>query len=639
MTPEERQQRRQANQERRQNRQANQERRQNRQAQTPEQRQQRRDERRKAMQEMSPAERQKAREELGQRREANQQRRRANQNRQQNRQALTPEERQQRRDERRKAMQEMSPDERQKAREELRQRRQANQERRQANQERGQNRQALTPEERQQRRDDRRKAMQEMSPQERQKAREELRQRRQANQGRRQAEGGRANRQNLTQEERLRQREERRQRRLSMTDEERRARREELLRQRRGGGNSEGERGDGERRRANREAAGREERREARALARKREIREERVQEERDRELARAERRAEAMRGRRNELRRELRRTEHQRDDAERVARRRGRVLDWERAETARLRANNRNLRRADAAFFARTQPIALGPRRVYRNNGVSLVVNPYPRRLRWRAADVRAYELNNGWRERVVVRPGGVRVVTVSNRYGVPVRRYREVDNGPRVVLFNNQPSWWGPETDVVVNVRPPRVRIPRQRYVVEQSAAPVADVYDALVAEPVDEIDRSFTLNQVLANETVREYMPRVDVDTITFAFGSAYVDDGEIATLETIGAAMEEAIIENPAEVFLIEGHTDAVGSDLDNLELSDARAEAVAEILTEFFEIPPENMVTQGFGEADLKVAVEGPNRQNRRVSIRRITPLLSTDEEIAGYEGE
>ena len=33
-------------------------------------------------------------------------------------------------------------------------------------------------------------------------------------------------------------------------------------------------------------------------------------------------------------------------------------------------------------------------------------------------------------------------------------------------------------------------------------------------------------------------------------------------------------------NPDEVFLVEGHTDAVGTEEDNLSLSDRRAEAVA-----------------------------------------------------------
>ncbi len=75
-------------------------------------------------------------------------------------------------------------------------------------------------------------------------------------------------------------------------------------------------------------------------------------------------------------------------------------------------------------------------------------------------------------------------------------------------------------------------------------------------------------------------------------------------------------------------MIEGHTDAVGSDVDNLSLSDRRAEAVANILTENFQIPPENLVTQGYGKQYLKVATDGPSRENRRVTIRRITPLLT-----------
>ena len=81
-------------------------------------------------------------------------------------------------------------------------------------------------------------------------------------------------------------------------------------------------------------------------------------------------------------------------------------------------------------------------------------------------------------------------------------------------------------------------------------------------------------------------------------------------------------------NPNEVFLIEGHTDAVGTEEDNISLSDRRAEAVAVALTEQFQVPPENLTTQGYGEQQLKVPVQGPNEQNRRVTVRRITPLLA-----------
>jgi outer membrane protein OmpA-like peptidoglycan-associated protein len=71
---------------------------------------------------------------------------------------------------------------------------------------------------------------------------------------------------------------------------------------------------------------------------------------------------------------------------------------------------------------------------------------------------------------------------------------------------------------------------------------------------------------------------------------------------------------ALDANPAEVFLIEGHTDATGKAAMNLALSDRRAESVALALTEYFDIPPENMVVQGYGESELLIDSQGANRQ-------------------------
>ena len=77
-----------------------------------------------------------------------------------------------------------------------------------------------------------------------------------------------------------------------------------------------------------------------------------------------------------------------------------------------------------------------------------------------------------------------------------------------------------------------------------------------------------------------------------------------------------------------LFRSEGHTDAVGNDVDNLSLSDRRAESVSVVLTEQFQIPPENMVTQGYGEQFLKIPTDGPSRENRRVAVRNISRLLA-----------
>ena len=107
-----------------------------------------------------------------------------------------------------------------------------------------------------------------------------------------------------------------------------------------------------------------------------------------------------------------------------------------------------------------------------------------------------------------------------------------------------------------------------------------------------------------------------------------------------LELVAAVMRDITNQNPGEVFLIEGHTDAVGSDEDNLSLSDRRAQSIAQVLSEQFQVPAENLVTQGYGKQFLLVPTDGPERANRRVVIRRITPLLSAEpERVSGGYGD
>ena len=45
------------------------------------------------------------------------------------------------------------------------------------------------------------------------------------------------------------------------------------------------------------------------------------------------------------------------------------------------------------------------------------------------------------------------------------------------------------------------------------------------------------------------------------------------------------------------------------------------------LVEHFDIPPENLVLQGYGEEFLQVPTEAAEAENRRALFRRITALL------------
>ena len=68
------------------------------------------------------------------------------------------------------------------------------------------------------------------------------------------------------------------------------------------------------------------------------------------------------------------------------------------------------------------------------------------------------------------------------------------------------------------------------------------------------------------------------------------------------------------------FVLEGHTDAVGSDRYNLELSERRAEAVQSYLRELYRIAPERLTTVGKGERELLLPDQPKAAPNRRVRV-------------------
>ena len=124
-------------------------------------------------------------------------------------------------------------------------------------------------------------------------------------------------------------------------------------------------------------------------------------------------------------------------------------------------------------------------------------------------------------------------------------------------------------------------------------------------MMAPPVDRIDRRYSLDEIRYSPNVRMLMPSIDVNTINFELGSWEIPPDQAAKLQVIADGLNRAIQRNPREVFLIEGHTDAVGNDVDNLSLSDRRAESAAELLTQQFGVPAENLTSQGYGSQYLK----------------------------------
>jgi outer membrane protein OmpA-like peptidoglycan-associated protein len=226
---------------------------------------------------------------------------------------------------------------------------------------------------------------------------------------------------------------------------------------------------------------------------------------------------------------------------------------------------------------------------------------------------------------ETIIERGDGVRIVTITDPEGRLLRRYRREPSGREIVIIDN--NYGGPRgANMFVQLAAPVIRIPRQRYILDAGRARPNEIYEVFEEPPVEVIDQPYTLDQVRFNAPLRDRMPRVDLD-VNFDTGSWQLTPDQVDRLAVIADGINRAIRRNPREVFMIEGHTDAVGNDVDNLSLSDRRAESVAVALTEQFQVPAENLVTQGYGEQYLKVPTQGPEIANRRVAVRRITPLI------------
>lgn len=296
-----------------------------------------------------------------------------------------------------------------------------------------------------------------------------------------------------------------------------------------------------------------------------------------------------------------------------------------------------------------RTQRVEAGGRRtiiqeadnrvIIRQNNTTIIRHDETQRFAKNATAVRSTRRGDGTTQTVVVRPGGVQLFNIVDTNGRLVRRYRRDERGREINFIDNRRFYRNAAFigagliagAVILNLSAPEVRIPRDRYIVDYDRASDDDLYEALSSPPVDRLERAYSLEEIRYNVQLRDRMRRLDLDAVTFPSGSWEVGNEQFPKLERLAKIMLRIINRNPSEVFLIEGHTDAVGAAEDNLTLSDRRAQAVAEILSGVFDIPPENIVTQGYGEQFLKVPTDGAERLNRRVAVRRVTPLLGESE--------
>jgi outer membrane protein OmpA-like peptidoglycan-associated protein len=152
--------------------------------------------------------------------------------------------------------------------------------------------------------------------------------------------------------------------------------------------------------------------------------------------------------------------------------------------------------------------------------------------------------------------------------------------------------------------------------------TAAPQAD--PAVKAKEVSFLDsvrnrktRSLSLGEREQIAEIASTKPKVDLE-IQFDYNSADISKTSLTTVQELGKALSNPGLKG--STFVVAGHTDAVGSEPYNLDLSERRADTIKHVLVEKFGIASNDLVTVGYGKTKLKDAGNPTAPINRRVQV-------------------
>jgi outer membrane protein OmpA-like peptidoglycan-associated protein len=108
-----------------------------------------------------------------------------------------------------------------------------------------------------------------------------------------------------------------------------------------------------------------------------------------------------------------------------------------------------------------------------------------------------------------------------------------------------------------------------------------------------------------------------PKIDLE-IQFDYNSADISKGSVTAVQELGKALSDASLKG--STFVVAGHTDAVGGEAYNQDLSERRADTIKKYLTEKYGITGSNLVTVGYGKTRPKDVNAPMDPANRRVQV-------------------
>ena len=126
-----------------------------------------------------------------------------------------------------------------------------------------------------------------------------------------------------------------------------------------------------------------------------------------------------------------------------------------------------------------------------------------------------------------------------------------------------------------------------------------------------------RSLSMDERNQLESMTLTKPQVDME-IKFDFNSASISQSSMPAVQQLGEALSDAKLQG--STFIVSGHTDAVGGEAFNQDLSERRADTIKKYLVDNYHIAAGDLVTVGYGKTHLKDPDHPDAAVNRRVQV-------------------
>jgi outer membrane protein OmpA-like peptidoglycan-associated protein len=126
-----------------------------------------------------------------------------------------------------------------------------------------------------------------------------------------------------------------------------------------------------------------------------------------------------------------------------------------------------------------------------------------------------------------------------------------------------------------------------------------------------------RSLSMGEREEIAEIASTKPNIDLD-IQFDYNSADISTSSMPSVQALGRALSNANLKG--STFVVAGHTDAIGGEAYNQDLSERRADAIKRYLTEKYGIAGTDLVTVGYGKDKPKDPNAPMDPINRRVQV-------------------